>query len=134
MPETRAACRRSACTRPRARAPHRTTTSPSCQPQSTSDPSQKEWPDLAIEVVWTSGGINKLEIYRRLRVDEVWFWKNEALTVYGLTEHGYEPRERSRHVPDLDIEMLCRLAEIEPLNEAVRQLRAALGHAGAPSV
>lgn len=98
------------------------------------DPRQKEWPDLAIEVVWTSGGINKLEIYRRLRVDEVWFWKNEALTVYGLTEHGYEPRERSRHVPDLDIEMLCRLAEIEPLNEAVRQLRAAIGHAGVPSV
>src|SRR5262245_22136591 len=31
----------------------------------------KPAPDLAIEVVWTSGGINKLEIYRRLGVQEV---------------------------------------------------------------
>ena len=27
-----------------------------------------EVPDLAIEVVWTSGGLDKLEIYRKLRV------------------------------------------------------------------
>lgn len=28
-------------------------------------------PDLAIEVVFTSGGINKLEIYKRLKIKEV---------------------------------------------------------------
>ena len=32
-------------------------------------------PDLAIEVVWTSGGIEKLEIYARLGLREVWFWR-----------------------------------------------------------
>jgi Uma2 family endonuclease len=90
------------------------------------DPKSKNAPDLAIEVVWTSGGIDKLEIYRRLRVDEVWFWKRGALTVYGLTESGYAPRAESRHVPGLDIELICRLSEVEPLNEAVAQLRAAL--------
>ena len=36
----------------------------------------KQLPDLAIEVVWTSGGIDKLEIYRRLGVGEVWFWRD----------------------------------------------------------
>ncbi len=32
----------------------------------------KDRPDLAIEVIWTSGGIGKIEIYRRLGVGEVW--------------------------------------------------------------
>jgi hypothetical protein len=27
-------------------------------------------------VIWTSGGIDKLEVYRRLRVREVWIWKS----------------------------------------------------------
>lgn len=35
----------------------------------------KEFPDLAIEVVVTSGGIDKLEVYKRLGVREVWFFK-----------------------------------------------------------
>lgn len=90
------------------------------------DPKTKTSPDLAIEVVWTSGGIDKLEIYRRLRVDEVWFWQRGALTVYGLTDAGYAPRSESRHVPGLDLALVCRLSEVEPLNEAVAQLRAAL--------
>lgn len=34
---------------------------------------EKEFPDLAIEVVLTSGGIDKLKIYQRLGVREVWF-------------------------------------------------------------
>jgi Uma2 family endonuclease len=33
----------------------------------------KEFPDLAIEVIVISGAINKLEVYRRLNVKEVWF-------------------------------------------------------------
>jgi Uma2 family endonuclease len=91
------------------------------------NPKTKSAPDLAIEVVWTSGGINKLEIYRRLQIDEVWFWKAQELVVYGLTPDGYQPRERSRWIPELDVALLCRLSEVEPLNEAVKQLRAALG-------
>lgn len=34
-----------------------------------------ERPDLAIEVIWISGGMNKLEIYRALGVAEVWHWR-----------------------------------------------------------
>jgi hypothetical protein len=37
-----------------------------------------------IEVVMTSGGINKLEGYRRMAVAEVWFWEDETLTIYQL--------------------------------------------------
>jgi Uma2 family endonuclease len=44
----------------------------------------KEVPDLALEVVWTSGGLDKLEIYRRLGVGEVWIWKDGRITVHAL--------------------------------------------------
>src|SRR5262249_15307349 len=46
----------------------------------------KDRPDLAIEVIWTSGGIDKLEIYRRLGVREVWFWEDDELSVYVLAD------------------------------------------------
>ena len=45
----------------------------------------RERPDLAIEVVLTSGGINKLEAYRRLQIPEVWFWEDEELSMFQLT-------------------------------------------------
>jgi len=38
--------------------------------------SEKSVPDIAIEVVVTSGGINSLEVYKGLKVPEVWFWEN----------------------------------------------------------
>src|SRR6266566_6463914 len=36
---------------------------------------EKEFPDLALEIALTSGGVSKLEIYRRFPVPEVWFWR-----------------------------------------------------------
>jgi Uma2 family endonuclease len=41
-------------------------------------------PDIAIEVVWTSGGLDKLAIYQELRIPEVWLWKNSVLNIYIL--------------------------------------------------
>ncbi|WP_324238767.1 hypothetical protein [Okeania sp.] len=38
---------------------------------------KKKVPDLAIEVVITSGGIKTLGIYQSLGVSEVCFWQNE---------------------------------------------------------
>jgi Uma2 family endonuclease len=32
-------------------------------------------PDIALEIVLTSGGIDKLEVYQGLGVQEVWFWR-----------------------------------------------------------
>ena len=37
---------------------------------------KKELPDIAIEVVITSGNVDKLEIYKGLGVQEVWFWNS----------------------------------------------------------
>ena len=35
----------------------------------------KSRPDLVIEVVFSSGGIRKLEAYKRLKIAEVWCWE-----------------------------------------------------------
>lgn len=38
-------------------------------------------PDLAIEVVVSRGGIDKLEAYKRLKIREVWFWEKSQLSL-----------------------------------------------------
>ncbi|RMG69685.1 MAG: Uma2 family endonuclease [Chloroflexi bacterium] len=68
---------------------------------------KKDIPDLAIEVVITSGGIDKLELYKRVGVPEVWFWQDGVLDIYVLKE-DYEKMKRSQLLPNLDIEMLMR--------------------------
>ncbi len=74
----------------------------------------KEFPDLVIEVVVTSGGINRLAIYQQLGIQEVWFWFGDRLTIYHLrqdAEHfaatfGYEAINQSEVLPELDVELL----------------------------
>ncbi len=44
----------------------------------------KKTPDIAIEIVLTSGGIDKLAVYQGLSVQEVWFWENQRFSIYGL--------------------------------------------------
>jgi Uma2 family endonuclease len=86
----------------------------------------KEFPDIAIEVVQTSGGVNKLDIYQGLNVVEVWFWQNNQFTVYGLQGEGYEQRERSEILPELDLSILATYVIYpEPL-DAVIEFRQAL--------
>lgn len=87
---------------------------------------EKRVPDLAIEVVWTSGGIEKLEIYRRLGVGEVWTWKDERIEVHVLTGDRFEGAERSRLFPDLDLRLLASLLDRPTALQAVRALRQAL--------
>ncbi|MEW5847867.1 MAG: Uma2 family endonuclease [Myxococcota bacterium] len=80
-------------------------------------------PDIAIEVVWTSGGIDKLEIYRGLKVREVWFWEDGRIQVYALRAAGYEPVPRSEVLPDVDLVAMVRFLEEEGQTAAVRAWR-----------
>jgi Uma2 family endonuclease len=86
----------------------------------------KEAPDLAIEVVWTSGGIDKLEIYRRLGIGEVWFWKASRIEVHVLRQLRYERSDRSSLFPDLDLELLCSFLDLPTALQAVKAFRQAL--------
>lgn len=83
-------------------------------------------PDLAIEVALTSGGLSKLELYRGLRVREVWFWKRGAITVHVLRGDAYEAVPASEALPGLDLALLLRFVDVRPMTRAVREYREAL--------
>ena len=81
-------------------------------------------PDLAIEVVFTSGGLNKLEAYRRLKIPEVWFWEDGLLEVHHLREENselrYERVTRSEELPGLDVALLKRCIDMVNHVEAMK--------------
>ena len=83
-------------------------------------------PHLAIEVSWTTGGIDKLEIYRRLGIGEVWFWSEGAIELHLLRGERYERTERSALFPDLDIAQLASFLDRPTALQAVRAFRDAL--------
>jgi Uma2 family endonuclease len=67
----------------------------------------KEFPDLAIEVIITSGRKKLiLEVYRRLGIKEVWLWQNDELKVYSLQNNEYFLSEKSILLPNLDLKLL----------------------------
>ncbi|GFZ95945.1 Uma2 family endonuclease [Okeania sp. KiyG1] len=68
--------------------------------------SKKKIPDLAIEVVITSGGIQTLEIYQGLGVSEVWFWQNGKLQVFCLENFEYLQKNNSQLLLNLDLDLL----------------------------
>jgi len=48
----------------------------------------KKFPDLVLEIALTSGGLPKLEIYRRFAVPEVWIWRRGRLEIHCLRADG----------------------------------------------
>ena len=89
---------------------------------------EKEHPDLVLEIALTSGGVRKLELYRRFLVPEVWIWRRGRLEVFALRPDasGYDPVEagRSHLLPGLDTGLLERCVTIPSWLEARRTFRA----------
>ncbi|MCF7995122.1 MAG: Uma2 family endonuclease [Chromatiaceae bacterium] len=83
-------------------------------------------PDIAIEVVRTSGGLNKLEVYRALEVPEVWFWQQGRLQFYGLEGEQYQRLQRSGKLPQLNPALIESCMGAPTQTEAIRQLRRSL--------
>jgi Uma2 family endonuclease len=86
----------------------------------------RKHPDLVIEVVVSSGGINKLEAYKRLQIPEVWFWMNDELLFYSLGNEGYEAVSKSQLLPNLDVDLFVRCIGIENHAQALREFRAGI--------
>lgn len=78
-----------------------------------------DFPDLAIEIIWTSGGLARLAIYEVIGVPEVWIWQRGALRVYVLVDGHYEERERSALLPTLDLAALVRFTAEEDVQTDV---------------
>jgi len=87
---------------------------------------KKAIPDLAIEVIFTSGGIDKLQLYKRLGIPEIWFWEDGVLSIYYLRE-DYEQVDRSELLPELDIALLVRYVtyfdQYDAVTEFIKALR-----------
>ncbi|MBI2566094.1 MAG: Uma2 family endonuclease [Candidatus Schekmanbacteria bacterium] len=87
---------------------------------------KRERPDLAIEVVWTSGGVDKLDVYRKLGVREVWFWRRGAISVHRLTGERYEQIVQSEVLAGIDLEQLVSFLDQPTANRAIREYLRAL--------
>jgi Uma2 family endonuclease len=93
--------------------------------------SERSHPDLAIEVIWTSGDLDKREIYQGVGVRELWEWRTDGITVLGLREGNYVLLSRSELLPELDLDLLFRHIDIEDQTAAVRAFRQAIRTSGA---
>ena len=99
--------------------------------------SNQDIPDLAIEVIVTSGSINRLELYRRLGIQEVWFWERDHLTLYTLRAEtpmqfvetaGYESIPQSILLSALDIDLLTRCIQHPQPLAAAKMFRQGIQH------
>lgn len=71
---------------------------------------EKELPDLAIEIIVTSGGVDKLKVYQILGIKEIWFFKNNQFEVYILQGENYQQSLESELLPNLDVSILAEYA------------------------
>lgn len=90
---------------------------------------RRQTPDIVIEVKWTGGGIEKLAVYQRLRIAEVWLWDRGQVTPYLLKNGAYRAAASSALVPELDFKLLSKFSMREDQLQAAKQFVAALrGH------
>lgn len=80
--------------------------------------------------MFTSGGINKLEAYKRLKIPEEWFWEDGVLVVYPLRTEGdglhYEKLSSSEELQGIDLDLLVRCLGMANHVEAVKTFQQSL--------
>jgi Uma2 family endonuclease len=86
----------------------------------------RQIPDIAVEIVWSRGAVNKLEAYRRLGVREVWIWEDGGLHAWVLKGESWRRRAQSELLPSLDFKLLTRFASNDDMPAALKQFRALL--------
>jgi len=78
-------------------------------------------PQLAIEVAWSRGALDKLEVHRRLGVGEVWIFRKGKLDVHVLRRGRFTRTARSALMPELDLEQLVRFIDAGDQTRAVKR-------------
>ena len=90
------------------------------------DPENVTRPHLAIEVVWTHGGIDKLEVYRMLGVREIWYWSRGRIQPHELVDEQYQAIDASKVLTGIDLRQLERFIDSPSTSHAIREYRKAL--------
>ena len=86
---------------------------------------KKSVPDLAIEVEWSRGNLEKYVIYARLGVPELWTLERDGrLVIRVLARGAYVERAKSAVLPKLDVAWLSAFLAIEPQTKAVHAMLA----------
>ena len=67
----------------------------------------KDFPDLAVEVIFSSGSFDDLQKYQALGIKEVWFWQDNKITFYQLQEDKYVEIFFSNLLPQLNSQTLA---------------------------
>ena len=86
----------------------------------------KDLPDFAVEIIMTSGSLDKLAVYSGLGIPEVWFWQDKHLAIYGLQSGRYHLTKHSTVLPELDIDLLVRCLNMPDQFDAVIEFQTAL--------
>lgn len=93
----------------------------------------KALPDFAIEVNLSSGGIDKLSVYRGLGVPEVLIWQNHQLTLYDLRAESDREITRSQFFPNLDWQLLAQYVRPQAQPQAIKAFLQAIRSEGVQS-
>jgi hypothetical protein len=81
-------------------------------------------PDLAIEVDITTSSLDRMEIYSKLRVPEVWRYDGRAVRMYQLQADGqYRPCESSHSFAGLGPADVERFVELGRTTDKIRWAR-----------
>jgi Uma2 family endonuclease len=88
--------------------------------------SEASRPHLAIEVEWTRGTVDKLRVYEKLGVAELWVWSHGRIRVHDLRDGAYVPVEQSQFLPGIDLRLLERCIELPTTSRAIREYRAGI--------
>ncbi len=88
--------------------------------------SYKEIPDFVIEIIITSGTLNKIGVYKPHKVPEVWFWKKNKISLFQLQAGEYQEVSRSQFLPDLELTLLQRYIDYPDQYEAVHAFQKAI--------
>jgi hypothetical protein len=71
-------------------------------------------------------GLNKLEIYRKFDVREVWYWRRGRITVHALRGESYAEIPASEVLPGIDLVKLASFLDRPTTSQAIREYRACL--------
>lgn len=70
---------------------------------------RKATPDLAVEVIYSSGDLDdSLKKYSYLKVEEVWFWQNKKMKFYRLDNSNYIDSKQSYWLDKITPEFLVK--------------------------
>ena len=87
---------------------------------------KQDVPDIVIEVIVTSGTINRRELFKPMKIPEIWFWKSNQLRVFHLKDGDYEEVSRSTFFPDLDLALLLRYVGHPDQYDAVQEFQSVI--------